>query len=144
MKNFWTLKLCILPRINNTNTYQNPHQTNKHHPTLFPSIQILKDWQIWIQTVSSHFPGARESIYGFPGGSMIKNPPANTGDRFNPRVWKSPWRRKRQNTPVFLPGKSHEEKPGGLQSTGLQRIRKDWMSRHREIGHPLLCLRQPG
>ena len=27
--------------------------------------------------------------------------------RFNPWVWKIPWRRKWQPTPVFLPGKSH-------------------------------------
>ena len=39
--------------------------------------------------------------------------------RFDSWVWKIPWRRKWQPTPVFLPGKSPwTEKPGGLQSTG--------------------------
>ena len=47
---------------------------------------------------------------GFPGGSMVKNPPADAGDigdRFNSLVGKIPWRRAWQPTPVFLPGKSH-------------------------------------
>ena len=45
---------------------------------------------------------------GFPGSSVVKNPPANAGDSgFNPCVGKIPQRRKRQSTPVFFPGKSH-------------------------------------
>ena len=30
--------------------------------------------------------------------------------RFNPRVWRIPWGRKRQPTPVFLPGKFHRQR----------------------------------
>ena len=30
--------------------------------------------------------------------------------RFNPRVWRIPWSRKRQPTPVFLPGKFHRQR----------------------------------
>ena len=42
---------------------------------------------------------------------MVKNPPANVGDRdLIPEVGKIPWRRKWQPTPVFVPGKSHEQK----------------------------------
>ena len=48
--------------------------------------------------------------WGFPGGSEIKNPPANTGERFCPWIRKIPWRRKWQPTPVFLPGKSHGQR----------------------------------
>ena len=60
-------------------------------------------------------------LVGFPGGSVVKNPPVNAGDMgLIPGSEKIPWRRKWQPTPVFLPGKSHEE-PGGLQSMGLQR-----------------------
>ena len=43
----------------------------------------------------------------FPGGSMVKNPPANAGDmrhKFSLWVWKIPWRRKWQPTPVTLLG----------------------------------------
>ena len=45
---------------------------------------------------------------------MVKNLPADAGDPrdagFDPWVGKIPWRRKWQPTPVFLPGKSHEQK----------------------------------
>ena len=41
---------------------------------------------------------------------VVKNPSANAGDikrpRFDPWVKKTPWRRKWQPTPVFLPGES--------------------------------------
>ena len=44
---------------------------------------------------------------------------------FDPWVRKIPWRWAWQATPVFLPGKSPwTEQPGGLQSTGLQRVRQ--------------------
>ena len=47
------------------------------------------------------------SSLGFPGGSVVKNPPASVG-RLDPWAGKIPWRRKWQPTPVFLPGKSHD------------------------------------
>ena len=88
--------------------------------------------------------------WGFPCGSAGKESACNAGDlgstqvalvvkklacqyrrhkrcRFNPWGGKSPWRRKWQLTPVFLPGESHGiEKAGRLQSTGLQRVGHDW------------------
>ena len=45
----------------------------------------------------------------FPGGSVVKNPPANAGDAFDPWVGKSPWSRK-WPTPVFLTGKFHGQR----------------------------------
>ena len=46
--------------------------------------------------------------WGFLGGSVVKNSPADTGNCMsNPWVRKIPWRRTWQPTPVFLPGKSH-------------------------------------
>ena len=45
---------------------------------------------------------------GFPGGSVVKNPPANAGDSSSiSGSGRSPWRRKWQPTPIFLPGESH-------------------------------------
>ena len=47
--------------------------------------------------------------WGFPGGTMVKNPPAkaaDTGDMGSvPGVEKIIWSRKWQPAPVFLPGK---------------------------------------
>ena len=50
---------------------------------------------------------------GFSGGSVVKNLSASAGDRrygFGPWIRKIPWSRKWQPTPVFLPGKFHEQR----------------------------------
>ena len=45
---------------------------------------------------------------GFPGGWVVKNLPASSGDVDSiPGSGRSPWRRKWQPTPAFLPGKFH-------------------------------------
>ena len=53
---------------------------------------------------------------------VVKNAPANGGDvkrcGFDPWVWKIPWRRAWQPTPVFLPGESHRQK--SLEGYSLQ------------------------
>ena len=45
---------------------------------------------------------------------VVKNPPANAGDVRDtgliPGLGNSPWRRKRQPTPVFLPEESHGQR----------------------------------
>ena len=43
----------------------------------------------------------------FPGGSVVKNPPAYIGDMVWSLGWKDPRKRKWQPLLVFLPGKSH-------------------------------------
>ena len=45
-------------------------------------------------------------MWDFPGGSVVKNQPANGRRRFNSWVGKILWRREWQPSPVFLPGKS--------------------------------------
>ena len=55
-----------------------------------------------------------------------RNCPQCRRARFKPWVRKSPWRRAWQPPPVFLPGESPKtEEPGGLQSTGLQKVGHD-------------------
>ena len=44
---------------------------------------------------------------------------------FHPWIGKISWRRKWPSTPIFLPGKSWTEEPGGLQFMGLQRVRHE-------------------
>ena len=51
--------------------------------------------------------------WGFPGGTVVKNPPASAGDtrdRFDPWVRKVPWSRKWQPAPVSPPGKLHGQR----------------------------------
>ena len=61
--------------------------------------------------------------WGFPGGSVSKEPACQFGrPGFDPWVGKIPGRGARQPTPAFLPGESPQaEEPGGLQPTGPQR-----------------------
>ena len=75
--------------------------------------------------------------FGFPGGSVVKNLPANAGDvdlipwlgRFfregngNILAWEIPW----------------TEEPGGLQSMGSQRVGHDLATKHHH--HPELTIR---
>ena len=55
-----------------------------------------------------------EMIEGFPGGASGKEPTCQCRRhrrcRFDPWVGKIPWRRKRQPTPIFLPGKPHGQR----------------------------------
>ena len=60
---------------------------------------------------------------------MVKKPPANAEDRrrrFDPWVGKTPWRRKWQPTPVFLPGESHRQRSlEGYSPWGHKRVGHD-------------------
>ena len=60
-------------------------------------------------------------------------------------VW-SPWRRKRQPTPVLLPGKSYGwmEEPGRLQSIESQRVRHDWLHFHFSLFMQTTSCEMPG
>jgi len=65
---------------------------------------------------------------GFPGSKVVKNPPANAGDKrcgFDPWVRKIPWRRKQQPTPVFLPEESLKRSLVGYSRWGRKRVRHD-------------------
>ena len=53
---------------------------------------------------------------------MIKNLPAKKETQFGPWIWKIPWGKKWQPTPVFWPGIPWIDEPGGLQSMGLQTV----------------------
>ena len=52
-----------------------------------------------------------EHIRGFPGGSVVKKLPANTGDMGSIFLgWEDPLQEEMQPTPVLLPGKSHGQR----------------------------------
>jgi hypothetical protein len=53
----------------------------------------------------------QHTVRSFPGGSAVKNQPANAGDvGFNPWVGKIPWRREWLPTLAFLPGEFHGQR----------------------------------
>ena len=53
-------------------------------------------------------------LWGFPDGSVVKNPPANAGDSGDmgsiAGSGKIPWRRKWQAIAIFLPAESHGQR----------------------------------
>ena len=97
--------------------YENScHSVENLEPSLSMVLNRNKGWYFW------HIVGFRWCWFRywdspckwcFPGGSVVKNLPAmqeTQRSRLNPWVWKIPWRRKWQPTPVFLPGKSHGQR----------------------------------
>ena len=66
---------------------------------------------------------------GSPSGIAVKNLPSVQETQetwFDPWVWKIPWRRKWQPTPIFLPGKSHGQRNPVVSSPwGHKRVRHE-------------------
>ena len=58
----------------------------------------------------------------------VKKPPASRRPRFSPWVRKTPWRRKWQPTPVFLPGETHGQRNLEGYSPWGCRVRHNWVT----------------
>ena len=123
---------------------------NKSQLTVF-GLQSI--WTGWVAQLVKNPPAMQETpvqflghrgiptpvFLGFPGGSHGKESACNAGDLGSiPGLGKIPWKRARQPIPVFLPGESpRTEKPGGLQSMGLQRVGYDWAIKHSSAFLPV-------
>jgi len=71
-------------------------------------------------------------LLGFPGDVSGKEPTCQFRRlEFNPWVRKSPWRRKWQLTPVFLPGESHGWRSLAGYSPYGHRVGHDWVTKHK-------------
>ena len=104
-----------------------------HFWTVYLAAKAFSNWNQIAKSCTSNILSWIGSIWsrigdplpsqGFPGGSVVKNPPANDRTcRFDPWIRKIPWRRKWQPTPVILAWNiSWAEDPGRLQSMGLQK-----------------------
>ena len=86
---------------------------------------------------SRSHPNASTSIlYGLPWWLSGKESACQCSRHgFNPWAGKIPWRKKWQPTPVFLPGKSHGQKPGGRQSMKPQRVRHDLATEQQQCNN---------
>ena len=104
-------------------------------PGPLPSLGIHRDpYPSHTHTTSPPAPG--RTVLGLllspPPPSLIQQRfTAPYPTRFNLWVGKIPWRRAWQPTPGVLPGETPwTEEPGRLQSTGLQRVGPDWVTKH--------------
>ena len=75
------------------------------------------------------------SLWGFPGGWVVKNPPANARDA-SLIFWLeiSPGR-KWQPFPIFLPGKFHQQRSLAGYSPWNYRVWRDWAYIHECVTH---------
>ena len=70
---------------------------------------------------------------GFPGGSVVKNPPANardTGSFFG--SGRSPEKEMATLSTILAWEIPWTEEPGGLKSMGLQRVRYDLVAKQQQ------------
>ena len=84
-------------------------------------------------------------IMGFPGGSVVKNPPANAGDQgWSLDQEDLPEKEMATHSSILAWEIPETEKPGGLQSVGSQRIGYYWAHTRIYNGQELTCSRQTG
>ena len=73
-------------------------------------------------------------ITGFPGSSVVKNPPANArnaGDMVQSLGQEDPLKEEMATHSSILAWRIPQtEEPSGLQSMGSHRVRHDWVSMH--------------
>ena len=74
-------------------------------------------------------------LLGFPGSSTGKGICLHCGrSGFDPWIGKIPWRRALATHSSVLPWRiPWTKEPGGLQSTGLQRVRHNWVTKKRTL-----------
>ena len=82
---------------------------------------------------------------GFPGGSVVRHPPANAGDGVQSLGWEEPLKKEMATHSSILAWEiPWIEEPGRLQSTGLQRVRHYLATKQQQqppqrtlLGHPI-------
>ena len=88
-----------------------------------------------IYTVSTRWLRGKESTRQFRGQRRC---------RVSPWVRRTPWRRKRQPTPIFLTGKSHGERSLAGYSPWGRRVGHDWAHTHEWMARTSYwCLTHP-
>ena len=92
-------------------------------------IQVIVKWYLIMVLIGIALV---TNYRGFPGGSVVKNPPAKQEIRVQSLGGEDPWRRKWQLTPVFLPGQSHgQRRLAGYSPWGHKRVGHDWVNKQQ-------------
>ena len=95
------------------NNYKSINNYTEHFLWMVSQLQATSLWFIISHSINCRYNNML-SILGFPDGSAVKESACQcrrcSRCRFDPCVGKIPWRRKRQSTPVFQPGKFHRQR----------------------------------
>ena len=121
---YWNLSQKVVVKI------QRPEWTLSECKLLLLKLLFFK--MIAISGRESWLFDFSTSWWGFPYGSAVRLSHQWRRHSFNPWVRKIPWRRKRQPTPVFLPGKSHRQRSrAGYSPTSCKESdTTEWLSMH--------------
>ena len=77
-----------------------------------------------VRASTYEFARMQFSLRGFPGGSVVKNPPANAGNVFQSPGWEDPLEKEMATYSSILAWRiPWTEESGGFQSMGLQKSR---------------------
>ena len=75
-------------------------------------------------------------MWGFPGGSGVKNRPANAGDAGSvPGSGRSSGERNGNHCSILAREISWTEEPAGLQSKVSQRVKRDLVTKQQQWGY---------
>ena len=118
------LLLCIHGLMHHPLDFSKPFHHQASSTIKCPLFQILKSTLVLFKP-----------LLGFPGGSVVKNPPVNAGDSgdngLTPGLGRSPgggnstWQTATHSS-ILAWGVLWMEEPGGLLSMGLDRVGHDW------------------
>ena len=95
---------------------------------------------------SSIFYGTEMWVgWGFPGGSVVKNPPADSGDVGSiPGLGRSPEEEMATHSNILAWKIPWTEERGGLQSMGLERVGHDWVTSTSILAWEIPWTEEPG
>ena len=88
-------------------------------------ISLYSDsYDVWLQRANSYF------TMGFPGGSVVKNPPAKQEIRVRSLSWEDTLEKEMTSHSSILAREIPQtEKPGGLQTMGRKRVGHDLVTK---------------
>ena len=131
---WWEFSRSILSTFQTTNTILTIVIIQTLHPQNLPNLKFVPSDHFYICSPTS--------ILGFPGGSVVKNLPANAGstrDAGSIRCWEDPLEQEMAICSSILVWKIPRTKePGGLLSVGSQRVGHDWAHTHPLPSKPRL------
>ena len=99
-------------------------------------LLVARDWGDGESGSEVSFWGWSNILRGFPGCSVVKNPPANAGDVRDlgciPELGRSLEEEMATHSSILAWRMLWTEEPGGLQSFGLQTVGDDWSNLARK------------
>ena len=96
-----------------------------------------KGMMFWARHILQSIYNKESSLWGFPGDSVVKPPPANAGDAgLIPGSGRSPGAETATYSSILAWEIPQTEEPGGLQSRGCKRVRHGLVTKQQQHSSP--------